>query len=73
MTWNYRIIRDEEGGLAFHEVYYDKQGNVEGWTKNMVSPHAGSLRELQEFIDSAMMKPILIEENGKLVEEQHEH
>jgi hypothetical protein len=41
MTWNYRIMRKkcEEGGqyyFAIHEVYYDKNGGVEVWTKNPI-------------------------------------
>jgi hypothetical protein len=31
MTWNYRVIKFEDH-LALHEVYYDKSGEVTGWT-----------------------------------------
>lgn len=26
MSWNYRVIRHEDGTLALHEVYYDEAG-----------------------------------------------
>ncbi len=26
MSWNYRVVRYADGGLALHEVYYDQAG-----------------------------------------------
>lgn len=37
MSWNYRVLKTEDGEDDFyqiHEVYYDKQGKVNGYTKN---------------------------------------
>jgi hypothetical protein len=38
MTWNYRVInhRGADPYTAIHEVYYDKDGKVVGWTENPV-------------------------------------
>lgn len=33
MTWNYRLVRDKNGVISIHEVYYDDNGNPEGMTK----------------------------------------
>ena len=32
MSWNYRILRHEDGSLALHEVYYDEDGRPRGYT-----------------------------------------
>lgn len=31
-SWNNRIVKIEEGKYALHEVYYDDNGVIYGWT-----------------------------------------
>lgn len=35
MTWNYRLIKTEEGYSVF-EVYYDESGSIKGWTEKPI-------------------------------------
>lgn len=40
-TWNYRVIATEDAEFgeltyAIHEVYYDDDGHINGWTKSPV-------------------------------------
>jgi hypothetical protein len=73
--WNHRIIRTKyESGDVFriHEVYYAKDGTIEGWTENPVLPQGESTSELRAdilYFMSAFQKPVLEEslENGKPV------
>lgn len=76
MTWNYRVLRvgDESGGCVYriHEVYYDEDGSIDGWTVDPVQPLGESLSELREDIRyflGAFRKPALEEaqEGGKPV------
>lgn len=32
--WNRRVVRDANGSLAIHEVYYDSEGNITAWTEH---------------------------------------
>ncbi len=67
--WNYRIIKkeileSEEKAYQIHEVYYDEQGNIEGWTESPISPFGATPEELREDIRyqlNAFRKPILKE------------
>jgi methionyl-tRNA formyltransferase len=68
--WNHRVIRREdpktgETYYQIHEVYYDDDGKINGWTKLPISPYAESTdelrQELQRFME-ALNKPILRED-----------
>ena len=67
--WNYRIIKkeileSEEKAYQIHEVYFDEQGNTEGWTESPISPFGATPEELREDIRyqlNAFRKPILKE------------
>ena len=75
--WNYRIIRKyhKESDVStyhIHEVYYDDENMIEGWTQSPVEPMGESLEELRNDIVhflKAFEKPVLTEsnENGKEV------
>jgi hypothetical protein len=76
MTWNYRVLRtaDESGEPVYriHEVYYDDDGSIDGWTVEPVQPLGESLSELREDIRyflAAFRSPVLeeAEEDGKPV------
>ena len=55
MSWNYRIIKstfkmpsgDIEERYAIHEVYYDNNGNIIGWSKDPVYISGESLSDLE--------------------------
>ena len=62
MTWNHRVIRYADGTLGIHEVYYNKDGIVFGFTEDAVGPVGEDkvelltvLRRMAECID----KPVL--------------
>jgi len=69
-TWNYRLIRDDEGYLGFHEVYYDKDGHILGCTENQVSLWAETTEGLRKQFEDAVSKPILTHTGDKLVPEK---
>lgn len=52
-TWNYRIIR-KDNGLGFvyqiHEVYYDEGGKITTWSEEPVAPMGETVRELDEDV-----------------------
>lgn len=70
MGFNHRVIKAEDGSFNIHEVYYDEDDNIEGWTAEATSPcGTESLGELKEDIAKyhlATYKPVLIEVNGEL-------
>jgi len=68
MGWNHRVMKHKDGEDDFfqiHEVYYDKNGKVDGYTANGTSAGGNSLdelrSELQRMIDS-LDKDVLIYE-----------
>ena len=71
MTWNYRVIckADPNGPgelFGIHEVYYDSNGRIEGWTEEPCDPFGESLDELHaemEMMMAALAKPVLKESN----------
>lgn len=76
MTWSYRVVRtaDEAGKPVYriHEVYYDEDGSIEGWTVGPVQPLGESLSALREDIRyflAAFRSPLLeeAEEDGQPV------
>jgi len=67
MSWNFRIMKrkgeeEEEYYYTFVEAYYDKDGNVDGWTEEEVAPHWDSLEGLKDVVDQAFSYPVLDEE-----------
>ena len=64
MTWNYRVLAHEhdiEIILEIHEVFYDNEGNPDGYTENC-SVIGVDMREIEYALDmmsSATEKPIL--------------
>jgi len=71
--WNYRIIKTtQEGKVTYriHEVYYDDNGKIKGWTTEPVLPCGENMNELREdifYFLQAFRQPILElkEEDGK--------
>ncbi len=50
-TWNYRVFKAVHAGVeefSIREVYYDKAGNVSGYTKSAVDPYGQSIQELRD-------------------------
>jgi hypothetical protein len=51
MSWNYRVMRktvDGETSWGVHEVFYDDDGRVTGWTPEPVAVAGDSLEEIQQ-------------------------
>ena len=67
--WNHRVIRkhhSETDTVTYqvHEVYYQENGAIEGWTENPVAPTGETAEELREDIRyflRAFRRPILEE------------
>lgn len=50
MTWNHRIIKDAKTGhFIITECYYDKDGNIEGWTDTEGQGHSPWGEDLDEI------------------------
>jgi hypothetical protein len=68
MTWNYRVMKFTYSNgtcyFAFHEVYYDEQGNPNGYSSTACEPYGESMEELKSDM-SMMLKafhlPVLTE------------
>ena len=65
MSWNHRLMKMKDGEDDFyqiHEVYYDKEGNVESYTKNGVTVGGNDIEEVKwvllEML-AALDKPVL--------------
>ena len=74
MSWNYRVIRENDL-LRVAEVYYDDNGMPEAWTLPDFDPLAGweELSELKGTVDhiaDAFEKPVLHCNGEQLVEEE---
>jgi hypothetical protein len=72
-TWNHRIIavrEEREDFFQIHEVHYDDDWQIEGWTENAVTVVGDSTDEIRMTLHHMLRcldKPILIEQDGKLV------
>jgi hypothetical protein len=60
---------NRNGELGIYEVYYYKNGRVQGYTENPVFPRAyeGNLEDFKEQLDlyyDAIKKPVLFYENS---------
>jgi hypothetical protein len=69
-TWGYRVMRHTEEPPAYfavHEVHYDGDGNVRGWTQNpavLLSEDSDGLRWTLERVREALDRPALDFETG---------
>lgn len=62
-TWNYRVMKDNDGHFTIRETFYNEEKNIEGWTEEC-SPFGETLEELSDDLNymlSALDKEILIE------------
>ena len=71
--WNHRIIRhiehrthmDDSIYYAIHEVYYDEDGKVKGWTEEPIRILEESLEDLKatlQRLSESFNNPVLDEE-----------
>ena len=74
MPWCYRVIRwakEEYISYGIHEVYSDSAGNIDGYTIDGIAPLGETLDDLKEdmkYMAAALLKPVLQEVDGKLIE-----
>lgn len=66
MSWNYRIIATPDS-YALHEVYYDENGQIDGWTQEPTSFSAfpeegpeGIVASLTMALADAQKHPVLV-------------
>ncbi len=64
--WNHRVMHklesDGSHSYTIHEVYYDVDGAVTGWTENGIAPYGETLEELRSDLKrmvKALSKPVL--------------
>jgi hypothetical protein len=66
--WNHRVVNkyheeNDTHTYHIHEVYYNENGSIEGWTESAMEPFGETPSELREDIRhfiKAFQKPILI-------------
>ena len=61
MPWNYRVVA-KDGQLAVHEVFYDNDGLITGFTGDPVHPRADTLEDLADEFERyrrALSEPVL--------------
>ena len=65
MTWDYRIMKHPGGLYGLHEVYYYKNGLVEGWTQEPETGFWESVKELRmahtQMLTDAMKRRTVLE------------
>lgn len=65
MTWNYRVLMNQFGELAIHEVYYNSKGVPNSCTSNPVTVSAANISELIDQLErmkNACAKPVIDEQ-----------
>lgn len=76
--WNHRIIRhvesrthmDDSIYYAIHEVYYDENGKVNGWTEEPIRIMEESLEDLKVTLQRLLESfdnPVLDNETGETI------
>jgi len=58
MTWNYRAIKETDHGediYRVYEVYYDKAGELNGWTEEPICPQGDTLEELRAELTTILV------------------
>lgn len=76
MSWNHRIIRhikprthmDDAIYYAIHEVYYDENGKVNGWTEDPIEIMEESLDDLKitiQRLEKCLNSPAIDYETGE--------
>lgn len=61
MIWNYRVFREEDGGLSIREVFYEQDGSILACSEP-VRMEADSIAELTaqlEALREALDQPVL--------------
>ena len=69
-SWNYRVIRTEDGDepwYAIHEVYYDDNHAVDGYTLRPVTVSGNSIDDLRWTLEQ-MLKSL----DKEVIEEEEE-
>jgi len=51
MGWNNRVMRYKDGSLGIHEVYYEDDGTVNGYTIEAVGCYGDDLEDLKLGLD----------------------
>ena len=77
MTWNYRVYEEIKRGVSLFciiEVYYDENGNIDGWIAPPHDPLSEwndyqELRVTWELIEEAFKQPVVkLDKKGVLYE-----
>lgn len=81
MAWNYRVMRHEEWApdgsgesvvtYMMHEVFYDEDGRVDGWTAegaNVIADTRRGLFEILAMMSEGIARPVLDAKTGHEIE-----
>ena len=75
MTWNHRVIRHKDALCEYyyhiHEVHYNHNGDIEGWTEQPVAVVGSDPEDIERALKhmlKCLNKPVLEEIDGKLEE-----
>lgn len=49
MSWNYRAF-EEDDFITVHEVYYNKDGTIHGWTEQAIRVGGDSVQDIQNML-----------------------
>lgn len=74
MRWNFRVIKNGDM-YEIAEVFYDDDGNVEGWadSSGLLSwEKYEDLKGTVEYLQYAFHKPILVVDGDNLVRDNNE-
>jgi hypothetical protein len=52
VTWDYRVLREEDGMYVIREVFYEEDGSLLACTEDAVEPMGDSLKELGRELDA---------------------
>lgn len=61
-NWDYRIVKNAEGILKIHQIFYKDDGTIYGMAEEEISIEGNELEELEvefEAISKAFLKPII--------------
>lgn len=66
-TWNYRLAKNKDELYGIVEVYYDKKGEVTGWTQDFIDANywedpedvKNTLQKMLEAFDKPLFDEII--------------
>ena len=71
MSWNHRILKRHKEWLSVHEVHYDRNGEIDGYSSNPTTIESEDIDGIKWQLDrirEACDKPIIeVDEDGQII------